>query len=222
MKANLAAHGVTAAVGLALSRWRVMRNKPKAYGKAGLTLALRPLETPVIVGASALLWVGCVTLNNHLAFEWTGLTDFRHLIFVPAGLKLALLMALGVRAAFGIALGTLTFLPSDLPTLSPVQVVALVTAYVTAPLIVIAVFSRVTGLVKPWFGLRLGHLALLTVVAAVATSVTFNGLLAAWGVVAGSDVLHATVAMAGGDVVGGSLLLASVLSARTVLRILRR
>jgi hypothetical protein len=114
---------------------------------------VRPLETPLIVGASALLWVACVTLNNHTLFEWTELTEFRHLVFVPAGAKIVLIMALGARAALGIWLGSLTFVVSDIPTLSAVQALGLTLAYAGVPLMVITSFSRATGFARPWVGL---------------------------------------------------------------------
>lgn len=187
-----------------------------------LLLLLRPFETPVTVAATAIMWVACVSLNNHLAFEWSSLTDFRHLIFVPAGVKLALIMALGVRGALGIAVGTMAVLPSDIPALSLVQVLALSLAYAGAALAVVTALSCMTGLAIPWLGLRPWHLALFAVVVAIVTSATFNGLLAMWDVLDGAEILAASVAMVGGDLAGTGILFASILSARSALRRLRR
>ena len=200
-----------------------MAEQPRARLLARVVLAqlVRTLAAPLTVSASALLWVTCVTLNNDLFFEWTAVTEFRHLIFVPAGAKLVLVMALGARGAFGIALGTMTFLHSDLPTLSTVQAVACSLAYAGVPLVVLSAFSRVTGLAKPWFGLGTQHLALITVAVAVASSIAFNGLLAAWGILSGVEVLPAAVAMAGGDVTGTGILLAAALGGRALMRRLR-
>jgi hypothetical protein len=183
---------------------------------------VRPLETPLIAGASALLWVACVTLNNHVLFEWTELTEFRHLVFVPAGAKIVLIMALGARAALGIWLGSLTFVVSDIPTLSAVQALGLTLAYAGVPLMVITSFSRAAGFARPWVGLGAWHLALIVLAVSIATSVAFNGLLAAWGIVAAEEVLETSIAMVVGDVLGAGILLITVLAARSALRRFRR
>lgn len=183
---------------------------------------VRPMETPLIAGAAALLWVACVTLNNHALFEWTELTEFRHLIFVPAGVKIVLIMALGARAALGIWLGSLTFVLSDIPTLSAVQALGLTLAYAGVPLMVITSFSRSMGLARPWVGLEAWHLALVVLAVSIATSVAFNGLLAAWSILAAEEVLKASIAMAVGDVLGAGIFLLTVLAARSALRHFRR
>lgn len=178
----------------------------------------RSTELPLTIGGSALLWVSFVALNNHMLFNWMSVTNFRHLVFVPAGLKLVMVMALGARASLGIALGTMTYVHSDIPALSPAQALALAMTYAGAPLLVLAVFSRVTGIAKPWLGLSAWHLALIAVAVAVVSSLAFNGLLAGWDVIAGTEVLGASVAMAGGDVAGSFLLFSAALYARSVLR----
>jgi hypothetical protein len=62
------------------------------------------------------------------------------------------------------------------------------------------------------------HLALVVLAVSIATTVAFNGMLAAWGIVAAEEVLEASIAMAVGDVLGAGILLITVLAARSALR----
>ena len=128
---------------------------------------------------------------------------------------------MGFRVKVSIAIGMMTLLHSDLPMLSALQTVTLSLAYAGTQLVVLSAFSHITGLAKPWFGLEARHHALITVAVAVATSITFNGLLTVWDALPSVEVVPAAVAMAGGDVVGTSILLTAVLSGRALLRRLR-
>jgi hypothetical protein len=156
----------------------------------------------------------CVWFNNHLVFEWSSVTDFRHLIFFPAGLKLILLMSLGWRAVPGIAVGSAGHAAADLPDLPMLHLAALCLVYAAAPMAAVSAFGRWAGIVRPWFGLRLVQLLCLVVVTAVVTSIAFNTLLIAWGIMESAGCVGSVVAMAGGDVVGAALLLAVTLMVR--------
>jgi hypothetical protein len=58
-----------------------------------------------LVVTIACLYAGAVVVNNNLLFPWLEFDNFRNLLFLPAGLKLFLVMLFGWRAVAGIALG---------------------------------------------------------------------------------------------------------------------
>lgn len=183
-----------------------------------LDVLWRLSTTPMIVGLSILLWTGSVTLNNHVLFQWTSQEEYRHLIFVPAGVKLLLLMAFGWRGALGIALGMLTFLSTDLPKLSGVQLLFLSALYAAVPSAVIWAFSQATGIDRPWTGLSQTNLLVLVVLVAVVSSIAFNAPLLVWGVVSDSGATAAVASMVVGDLSGSFVFLTTALGCRGLWR----
>ena len=179
-----------------------------------------PPRLPLLptVAASAVLWVIAVELNNHVLFRWTEATEYRHWVFVPAGVKLIIAMVAGWRGALGVALGKLTYLKHDLPTLSLMALLPLAAGYGFVPLLAVLLFSRQTGLHRPWVGLQGHHLLLLVLLAGVIASVFFHSVLVLAGIEDLETVLPDMTQMLVGDVLGAGLLLLTVMGVRRMVR----
>ena len=76
------------------------------------------LARGTLVLGIACLYAGAVLVNNNLLFPWLEFENFRSLLFLPAGLKLFLVMVLGWRAVLGIALGIWAVAISEFPHMS--------------------------------------------------------------------------------------------------------
>lgn len=77
-----------------------------------------PVARGVLVITIACLYAGAVSINNNLIFSWLEFDDFRNLMFLPAGLKLFLVMLFGWRAVAGIAVGIAATALAEFPHVS--------------------------------------------------------------------------------------------------------
>jgi len=78
-------------------------------------LGTSPVARGTLVIMIACLYSGAVLLNNNLLFPWLEFDNFRNLLFLPAGLKLFLVMLFGWRAVAGIGLGIAAVALGELP-----------------------------------------------------------------------------------------------------------
>jgi hypothetical protein len=133
-----------------------------------------------VIAAIACLYAGAVNINNSLLFPWLEYDDFRYLLFLPAGLKLFLVMLFGWRAVAGILLGVAAVSLNEIPHLTLLQALALgLTASMSTQLTLHAT-ARVLGMAYPWNGLRWPSLCALAItvgcVDAFTIHLTFYGL----------------------------------------------
>lgn len=176
----------------------------------------------VIVGGSALLWVVARYLNNNVLFEWAEVTEYRHWIFLPAGVKLILALVFGWRGALGVTLGTCTYLQGNLPALAMPQIAMVAVALGFGPLIAVRILRAWTGLASPWFGMEARHLVAVLVLSAALCATAFQGLLVAFGVEDARDAPRQIAIMMFGDVTGAALLLSAAVGLRRLLRAVAR
>lgn len=156
-------------------------------------------------------------LNNAVLFDWAAAKEYRHWVFVPAGVKLVLAMVFRWRGALGVMLGTCPLLQIDLPMLNLAQIATLAVALGFAPLLATMLFSRWTGLAMPWFGLGRHHLPLLVLLSASLCALSLYGLLVAYGVKDWHQVPSAITVRMIGDLLGAVLLMLTVVGVRRLM-----
>ena len=175
-----------------------------------------------IILISALTWTAARIINNEILFKWTEVADYRHWVFVPAGIKLVLVMLFGWRGALGVMLGLSIYLPHTLPILALPQVLLLAVSLAFAPLVAVHIFSRWTGLVRPWLGLEGYHLPGLVLLSAVLCALPFHGMLLAFGVEHWEDSASQMSIMVIGDFLGAGILMLLVVGGRALWRLTAR
>lgn len=173
----------------------------------------------LVVPGCMLLWLIATRLNNEVIFTWSAVTDYRHWIFVPAGIKLVVAMVFRWRGALGVTLGISVDLPEYLPILSMPQTAILAVAHGFAPLAAVGLFSHWTGLRMPWHGLQGHHLPGLALLSASLGTLAFQLLIVAFGIEHWPEALPQMLIMIIGDFVGAGLLLIMLV---VVSRLLRR
>ena len=191
---------------------------PRDRLAGGPTSAWSWASGPLIVAGSALLWVVVRHLNNDVLFAWAEVAEYRHWVFVPAGVKLVLAMVFGWRGALGVALGISTYLQGALPMLHMGQIAMLAGVLGFAPLLATRIFSRLTGLTRPWFGIQGYHLPLLVLLSACLCALSFKGLLVAFGVEGWEGAPARIATMMVGDFLGAGLFMVAVVGMRRLLR----
>ena len=70
----------------------------------------------VLIVTLACLYTGAVEFNNQILFSGSQIGAFRNWVFLPAGLKLLLLMLFGWRAALALSLSIATIVLSEVHT----------------------------------------------------------------------------------------------------------
>jgi hypothetical protein len=103
-----------------------------------------------LVVTIACLYAGAVQLNNNLLFPWLEFDEFRNLLFLPAGLKLFLVMLFGWRAVLGIGLGIAAVALSEIPHMSMPPALLLGAAAALSTRLSLDAISRLLRVGYPW------------------------------------------------------------------------
>jgi len=162
----------------------------------------------------ACMYAGAVLINNNLLFPWLEFENFRSLLFLPAGLKLFLVMLLGWRAVLGIALGIMSVALSEFPHMSTVHGLLLGAIAALSTQLTLMLSARALRVGYPWTSLRWP--ALCTIALAVGlTDATVVQVGMAWlGYEDFHDFWTETLQGAFGRVVGTFVFLAVSLEVR--------
>lgn len=168
-------------------------------------LGANAVARSVLVVTIACLYAGAVLLNNNLLFPWLEFDNLRNLLFLPAGLKLFLVMLFGWRAVAGIALGISAVALSELPQMNMPSACALGTMAALSTQVALQLTSRLLRVGYPWMGLRWPSLSAMAVAVGCVDAVTLqcslvllghetldyfwsDTLQAAWGRIAGAFI----------------------------------
>jgi hypothetical protein len=111
--------------------------------------------------ALACIYAGAIEINNNLLFRWAEYDHLRNLVFIPAGLKLVLLMTFGWRAVFGIAIATAAVILGNVASLSLAGGLTYGVLSGTTAFVALRVLSTVLDIRYPWTGLSAPALACL-------------------------------------------------------------
>ena len=167
-----------------------------------------------VVAAIASLYAGAVNINNSLLFPWLEYDDFSYLLFLPAGLKLFLVMLFGWRAVAGILLGVAAVSLNEIPALTLLPALTLgLTASMSTQLTLHAC-ARLLGIGYPWTGLGWPSLSLLAVAVGCMDALTIHMTLYGLGLDNTDNLLSDVLQGAFGRVAGAFVFLALSLDIR--------
>ncbi|WP_374445167.1 hypothetical protein [Stella sp.] len=171
-----------------------------------------------LVGVSAVLWMVSIYLNNEVLFQWTEEEEFVHWVFVPAGIRILLVMLFGWRAAFGMALGSVPWVLDVLPGVGAGTVAVTAMATGLMPWISVQLFSSVTGVRHPWHDLVWWHLPVIAGLSAFTNSAVLNGQLILVGLEPPRELPVNLLAVMIGDLLGALVLLLATVSLVRLIR----
>ncbi len=155
----------------------------------------------LLVGVSGLLWAGCWFLNKALLGD-TLVTTGINLVYLPAGVRLLLVLLFGPWGALGIFLFDPFLFFYEFGSGSPVEVIGNSFIAAFAPYLAVLGFCRTTGISPRLSGLKPLHLPMLALLVSVVTPLLFNLHFLFYDRHADDDFTRNFVAMATGDFLG--------------------
>jgi hypothetical protein len=167
-----------------------------------------------LVCAIACLYAGAVNINNSLLFPWLEYDDFRYLLFLPAGLKLFLVMLFNWRAVLGITIGVAAVSLNEIQDLSLISALMLGTTAGLSTKLTLTVCARLLGIGYPWSQLKWTTLCVLAIAVGCMDALTIHMTLFGLGLDNTDDLLSDVLQGAFGRVAGTFVFLALSLEIR--------
>lgn len=155
-----------------------------------------------LVLAIACIYAGAIQLNNKLFFPWTEFDEFRYLIYIPAGIKLLLMMLFGWRAVVGISLGIATVVLGEFSNMSYLSACTFGTVSSVVPYLGLIALSKILKISYPWNGLNFKTIAIISIVIGSIEALTQHFLLTFNGVEPLSHLIKDTLPSVFGRVMG--------------------
>ncbi len=177
------------------------------------------LLNAALVGLSAAIWVVAVYLNNDVLFVWTEEEEYLHWIFVPAGIKILLVMLLGWRGAVGMMVGAIPGIVDSLPDASLAMIAVVSIGVGLMPWLALQAFAALVGIRYPWDDLVWWHLPALAALSAFANSAFLNVQLILLRMEPAKEFPQNLLSVMIGDFLGALVLL---LVSVAIVRLLRR
>lgn len=150
---------------------------------------------------SGLLWLASWEAS-HSVLGFTALPSGTMLVYLPAGVRLAVLLVTGLFGAIGVALAFPVALFQLFSNVSPAETIAYSALAGFLPYAALLTTCRLTGISRDLKSLRPAHLPLLAGSVSVVTALGATIALAAFGRVAPGQGLAHFSAMAAGDFLG--------------------
>lgn len=170
------------------------------------------LRWNITIFGVAIVWLMFFTLND-LFFAKLAYSAYAHWIFLPAALRILIVLLLGGKGAIGLMLGAFLTHPLEHPEDLPYEI-ALSISSALSPLAAVAICQRIFKITRDLSGLRGSHIVALSVVSALANSALLNVIMFAAGRHQGDGMLAMTIFV--GDVLGAALLLLAIALAISV------
>lgn len=166
---------------------------------------------------SGLLWVIVWSLNQ-LLMGSTAIASGIHLIFLPAGFRLLLILLFGVWGAIGIFIfEPLLFLEAFGSGSGPEVIVSsLISAF--SPLLMVILFCRGAGIQRSLTDLRPLHLPLLSLCLSLFTPLLFNIFFVLSGIHPLGTFMTDYSGMATGDFLGCTIVIGTVMVVANAVR----
>lgn len=168
----------------------------------------------VLVVTIACLYAGAVLLNNNLLFPWLEFDHLRNLLFLPAGLKLFLVMLFGWRAVAGIGIGIAAVALSEFPQMPVLPAMEFGAAAAVSTQLALLLMSRMLGVGYPWTRLGWVSLCAIALFVGVVDAITVQWFLAVLGYETFDNFLDDTLRGVFGRVAGTFIFLAASLHIR--------
>lgn len=161
-----------------------------------------------LVAVSGVLWAGCWYFNKVFLADTLVTTGINYL-FLPAGVRLLLVMLFGLRGALGIFLiDPFLFLQEYGPG-SPAEVIGTSFIAAFAPYLAVLGFYRAANISPGLSGLKPLHLPMLALLVSLVTPLLFNLHFLLYHRHAEDDFARNFAAMATGDFLGCFAVLAA-------------
>ena len=167
-----------------------------------------------LVAAIACLYAGAVNINNSLLFPWLEYDNYRYLLFLPAGLKLFLVMLFGWRAVAGILIGVAAVSLNEIPDLTLLHALLLGTAASLSTQLTLTATARLLGIGYPWNQLNWGKLTVLALAVGCMDALAIHMTLLGLGLDNADNLLSDVLQGAFGRVAGAFVFLALSLHIR--------
>ena len=155
----------------------------------------------LLMVVSGLLWAGCWLLNKTLLSDTLVATGI-NLLYLPAGVRLLLVLLFGPWGALGIFLVDPIMFFIEFGTGSPAEVIGASFISDFTPYLAVLGFCRAAGISPRLSGLRPFHLPLLALLVSLVTPFLFNLHFIFYERHAGDDLARNFAAMATGDFLG--------------------
>lgn len=171
-----------------------------------------------VIGLSGALWIAAIYVNNQMLFPRPEEDEFDRWVFVPAGLRMLLVMLFGWRAAVGTALGSIPWMFDVLPGVGLATIAVSAGISGLMPWISVQLFSGATGVRHPWHDLVWWHLPAIAALSAFANSLALNSQFLMLGREPPRELAANLLSMMIGDFLGALVLLLALVA---VVRLLR-
>ena len=175
-----------------------------------------------MVGLVAVIWLTSVVLNNYIVFSWTEEEAYLHWIYVPAGVRILLIMLFGWRGAAGMMLGALPPVADALPGIGPLMVLVIAAGGGLMAWMTVTLFSFMVRVRHPWTDLDWWHLPVLALATAFANEVFLNSQLVLLSFEERADFAGNVLTGMIGNFLGALVLLLTTLAGVRLLRVVRR
>lgn len=169
----------------------------------------RTLHKAIVVIVSGEIWFFSGLFNEQV-MSFVSFAPGIDLIYLPAGIRIALIMVFGIWGAIGIACFDPILFVNEFGWRPPMQmaVTALTVGFV--PLLTVVACRRVLGIGPGLSGLQLAHLPVIALAAAIATPLALNIEFISENLRGSGDLFSRLSAMAMGDFLGCMVALAVI------------
>ena len=161
----------------------------------------RSVFVVLLMLASGFAWLACWQVARSI-FGFTELNSGITLLYLPAGVRLVILLVAGAWGAIGIAMAFPLALFQVFPDLSWAEIMAYSAITGFVPYAAVQGSCRVAGISRDLGTLRPIHLPLLAAAVSVAGALAYTAALVAFGRFAAGDFVADATAMAAGDFLG--------------------
>jgi len=164
----------------------------------------------------ACFYAGCVLINNNIFFFWAQDSSYRYLIYLPAGVRLVLVMLFGWRGLIGLVIAVTAIgfskLVAEIDRIDYAFLAAIVRA--SSIWLALEVYGRVTNIKSPWDGLTWIPVPFLAVFVSVTTATAVSLLFVSFGIEQMDSFVRNVTAWVLGDTVGTVIVLVIVINLR--------
>lgn len=148
-----------------------------------------------------MIWIASLSVQNAL-LPWLSEAPGVDLVFIPAGIRLILVMIGGIWAALGLTLGSLLMTGGEFGTANLAAIISIALCTGFCPFLSLRVTQRLIGIGPDLHELRASHLPILSLGVALGSSLLHNLLFLGVGLTQLAQFPRHVLAMATGDFTG--------------------
>jgi len=129
-----------------------------------------------LISLVACIYAGSVLINNHFIFFWAEDEPYRYWFYPPAGLRLLLMMLLGLPAAIGIGVASATIYVSPIVPEITDHARAMVLGFTESLAVygALLLYGHLTGIRHPWTKLIWKHIPMIAALSSLSAAIFSN------------------------------------------------